>query len=693
MTLNRMLDEAPPLQMYEAIEQAMASQKPFGDASYILDQMQRCLGQRLERVALDLPTAGELLDAASDRGRKNLHRLFGEPTLRSAIVHAHEQLVSGDSFGMPLSDCAEIFAVAAQYLREGGADTPLQDGTLVSLQQKDAPGWIWSGEHSNDSFGRAFRELLMARYKALPITLSDDNVELLRTGARLLVELVPSLAPSALAHVRVIGCTPSEGSFTDVASSSQFHLGGAIFLRQSLGTPWWIAEHLLHESLHQKLYDFRHGHSLMRLDHALDDERPVLTPWNPSKLAGANLWNAWRTMAAFHVYVHLSLLALVAERRAPELEGAYGQFAGMLESRWALARARYLGGQLHDVCWDKIGPAGRVFVDWLHSLLAMLDVTPPPAGAATHLYLDLYRREGNRLEKSLSESPDRRAAEQPQLGSLAQKDISIVETVLRDLDADAELQRLHAASGHLTVSELGDNYPRIRACIEACLLQASVDGWRMSESGHHDALVKDMVGGASDSLFALSSHIPAEVAAAKRRAVAMNFSMSCEDGVGRFLAMIANHLPADAKVLELGTGVGVGTAWIVSGIGARNDIEVVSVELDDRLGASTAAYAWPPYVQLEIADARTLVDNPEAFDLIFADATPFKYEHIDAILNSLRPKGMIIVDDVDVSAAGNNEAATPRVAALRSVLLNHSQLLTVDLQNLASGVIVATKRP
>lgn len=53
------------------------------------------------------------------------------------------------------------------------------------------------------------------------------------------------------------------------------------------------------------------------------------------------------------------------------------------------------------------------------------------------------------------------------------------------------------------------------------------------------------------------------VAAATARAHQAGFPMSCDPAVGRLLAVPAAHLPEGARVLDLGTGTGVGTAWIV----------------------------------------------------------------------------------------------------------------------------------
>src|SRR5258708_14741917 len=71
--------------------------------------------------------------------------------------------------------------------------------------------------------------------------------------------------------------------------------------------------------------------------------------------------------------------------------------------------------------------------------------------------------------------------------------------------------------------------------------------------------------------------VPPLVAAALARARQAGFPMSCEPAVGRLLAVLAAHLPAGARVLELGTGTGGGTAWIASGLLPRADVTVTSV--------------------------------------------------------------------------------------------------------------------
>jgi hypothetical protein len=61
------------------------------------------------------------------------------------------------------------------------------------------------------------------------------------------------------------------------------------------------------------------------------------------------------------------------------------------------------------------------------------------------------------------------------------------------------------------------------------------------------------------------------------------------------------------RVLEIGTGVGVGLAWLVHGLGARRDVEVVTVELDDQVQRTALSAPWPPWVRFESGDGAEVV--------------------------------------------------------------------------------------
>jgi hypothetical protein len=505
-------DETLPMEACAAIEQALAGHQPFGDASYILGHLQDRLIESINELASKLPAAQDLRDAVH-RHPGDYRALLAETTLRSAITHARHPPASDRSGKLPVTDCAAVLTTAARYVEQGGTDTALQDGSLVKLGPMAHHGWIWRDEHGDDAPGRAFRHLVLGLYGTAPCTPDAAGIERLQDGARLLEELLPWVAPTALQHARVVALVPPSGIFTGVQSSSQLGLGGVFFLRESLGTPWWIAEHLLHESLHLKLYDLHHGHPLVRSNLTVDEVFPVITPWNPPRRSGANRWYVWRILVAFHVYVHLSLLSTLAERRAPELQATYGPQSEMLASRQARARARYLGHQLHTGCWHALEPGGQALVDWLHSVLDTLDPDPAPEGATALLYLDLYHRETEQVRQTLAGQP---TASHDDLADLARDDLASTRTILRNMDAQRELARLEAGVAQNTEPELAQRYPQMRRIIESCLLAAAADSYRLSASTEHDAEIGEMVEHASDALHALTNPIPAPAAHPER---------------------------------------------------------------------------------------------------------------------------------------------------------------------------------
>ena len=74
--------------------------------------------------------------------------------------------------------------------------------------------------------------------------------------------------------------------------------------------------------------------------------------------------------------------------------------------------------------------------------------------------------------------------------------------------------------------------------------------------------------------------MPSLVREATARARREGFALSCDPAAGRLLAVLAACLPAGARVLELGTGTGVGTAWIASALLPQAGVTVITVEKD-----------------------------------------------------------------------------------------------------------------
>jgi predicted O-methyltransferase YrrM len=184
--------------------------------------------------------------------------------------------------------------------------------------------------------------------------------------------------------------------------------------------------------------------------------------------------------------------------------------------------------------------------------------------------------------------------------------------------------------------------------------------------------------------------VPPLVAAATASARQTGFPMSCDPAVGQLLAVLAAHLPEGARVLELGTGTGVGTAWIVSGLLPRTDVTVTSVEKNPRIAAAATGHDWPPFVNLRCDDALDVLAEGGPFDLIFADAPGGKWEGLDRTVAALRPHGLLIVDDMTPQPVwtGSHRAAQDKV---RQALASDPRLTSAELA-VGSGVILSVRR-
>lgn len=182
---------------------------------------------------------------------------------------------------------------------------------------------------------------------------------------------------------------------------------------------------------------------------------------------------------------------------------------------------------------------------------------------------------------------------------------------------------------------------------------------------------------------------PGIVREALERAARRGFGYSCEDPVGPLLAALAAAVPPGGRILELGTGTGVGAAWLVSGLGGRTDVTLRTVEQDPDLAAEVRAYPWPSWLEVITGDAGTLVRELGAHDLIFADAPGGKWTGLEHTLDAVRPGGVLVVDDMDTGryAEAEHRAA---VDAVRRTLLRDGRFVTAELVT-GSGIIVSTR--
>jgi hypothetical protein len=500
------------LSYLSALEEVLAEHPAFGDSDYIHEHADLCYRRRLGDLAARLHAADVLSAAMSGSDLFRQRRVLRHPAVRFAINTALRQLAIGAKPDLSVAECEEIFRAAAHYLDKGVGPQPAEFGVGGAAHLTSGPflGDVWSGEHG-DVLGRSFPRLVELRFAhktvsgaelSIPDTAALDS---LARGASLLEELLPLLSRGALSHVSLIATFPL-APWKGAASMSQFGMSGVVFLCSDLlQSPWWVAEHLFHEALHQKLYDFRHGHSLLEPDFARADAPRVRSLWNVPGEGEANAWDAHRAVAAFHVYVHLALLSAVAEERAADLEPTYGPLqpvARMTTSRKAMERAHYLAEEIRSRCFDELGLGGKRLVEWLTAVLNALDYSPPPLGAHIHLLLDRYRGEARAAQNKLvptgsfgiasagplSPEPIR------ELAALAEREVADIRAMLRAMNAGAALGGFDQALRLYAEGELGTRFAELRGLIVRTLLSLSSDGYSLpSGVGGGDEKITELV--------------------------------------------------------------------------------------------------------------------------------------------------------------------------------------------------------
>ena len=140
---------------------------------------------------------------------------------------------------------------------------------------------------------------------------------------------------------------------------------------------------------------------------------------------------------------------------------------------------------------------------------------------------------------------------------------------------------------------------------------------------------------------------------------------------------------------EFGTGCGVGTAWLRSGV--RDGTRIVSAELDpDLAGAAAEIFADDDQVEVLAADWSTLSDRGP-FSLLFLDAREPKDSGPDTVADLVEPGGMVVLDDFTPC-----ESWPPvyggRVDALRERWLTDERFTTVEVM-VAPDTAVAHRHP
>jgi predicted O-methyltransferase YrrM len=171
-----------------------------------------------------------------------------------------------------------------------------------------------------------------------------------------------------------------------------------------------------------------------------------------------------------------------------------------------------------------------------------------------------------------------------------------------------------------------------------------------------------------------------------RRAGYVSF---CRNETGRLLATLATT--RGGTMAEFGTGCGVGTAWLRSGV--RGDTaRIVTAELQEPLAQAAAEiFEDDPQVEVFSADWSTLRDLGP-FSLLFLNAETPGEVRVDKVADLVEEGGVVVVDDLSPS-----EVWPPlvhgRVDTLREEWLIDERFTAVEVMVAPdSAVLLATKR-
>ena len=135
--------------------------------------------------------------------------------------------------------------------------------------------------------------------------------------------------------------------------------------------------------------------------------------------------------------------------------------------------------------------------------------------------------------------------------------------------------------------------------------------------------------------------------AIREAAQAMGFTQSSDDLTGGFLATLAASKPG-GRFLELGTGVGAGSAWLLRGMGAASSLTTVEQNAE-QVDVARKHLGHDPRITFWVGDELEYLRNTQGpFDFIFADTKPGKINHPELALDLVVPGGFYVVDDMNL---------------------------------------------
>ena len=185
---------------------------------------------------------------------------------------------------------------------------------------------------------------------------------------------------------------------------------------------------------------------------------------------------------------------------------------------------------------------------------------------------------------------------------------------------------------------------------------------------------------------------PPEAVALRIEAKRIGFNMNSFPRTGALLRLLAASKPG-GRLLELGTGIGMAVAWLRQGMNAHARLVTVEPEAG-YLEIAKNTFAGDNRIEFLDQTGEEFLEQSSGrarFDLIFADAWPGKYSHLEQALDCLAPGGLYVIDDL-LPQANWPEGHQKNVDQLAQRLRALPGMIRLELEWCSGLVILASSQ-
>jgi predicted O-methyltransferase YrrM len=169
----------------------------------------------------------------------------------------------------------------------------------------------------------------------------------------------------------------------------------------------------------------------------------------------------------------------------------------------------------------------------------------------------------------------------------------------------------------------------------------------------------------------------------------LSFQMNSDLFTGSLLKTLVASKKS-SRILELGTGGGLATSWILDGMDQQ--AKLLTIENNAALWEIAKEQLTDPRIEFLLVDGyKWLKDyQGEKFDLIFADAMPGKYDLFEETIHLLKAGGFYVIDDM-LPQPNWPPGHAEKADAFIKILESRRDLILTKLK-WSTGIIIAVKK-